>query len=78
VRRECLDRLLIIGRRQLEHVLRVYIHHYNHRRPHRALDLEPPDPSARSSLQAAPMPQALCVNRRDLLGDLVHDYELAA
>jgi hypothetical protein len=25
VRRECLDRLLIFGRRQLEHVLRVYI-----------------------------------------------------
>ena len=25
VRRECLDRLLIVGRRQLEHVLRVYV-----------------------------------------------------
>jgi putative transposase len=32
-RRECLDRLLIVGRRQLEHVLRVYIRHYNGRRP---------------------------------------------
>ena len=39
VRRECLDRLLIIGRRQLEHVLRVYVRHYNRRQPHRALDL---------------------------------------
>lgn len=29
VRRECLDRLLIVGRRQLEHVLRVYTRHYN-------------------------------------------------
>jgi hypothetical protein len=28
VRRECLDRLLIVGRRQLEHVLRVYVRHY--------------------------------------------------
>ena len=34
VRRECLDRLLIVGRRQLEHVLRVYIDHDNRRRPH--------------------------------------------
>jgi transposase InsO family protein len=42
VRRECLDRLLIVGRRQLEHVLRFYVGHYNHARPHRALDLEPP------------------------------------
>ena len=43
VRRECLDRLLIFGRRQLEHVLRVYIRHFNQQRPHRALDLQPPD-----------------------------------
>jgi putative transposase len=28
VRRECLDRLLIVSRRQLEHVLRVYTRHY--------------------------------------------------
>jgi putative transposase len=29
VRRECLDRLLIFSRRQLEHVLHVYTRHYN-------------------------------------------------
>jgi Integrase core domain len=45
VRRECLDRLLILGRRQLEYVLRIYVQHHNGRRPHRALDLEPPDPT---------------------------------
>ena len=28
IRRECVDRLLILGRRQLDHVLRVYIKHY--------------------------------------------------
>jgi putative transposase len=38
VRRECLDRLLIFNRRQLERVLRVYVRHYNDHRPHRALD----------------------------------------
>ena len=43
VRPECLDRLLIVGRRQLEHVLRVYVRHYNRGRPHRSLDLRPPD-----------------------------------
>jgi Integrase core domain len=41
VRRECLDRLLNFGRRQLAHVLRVYICHFNQQRPHRALDLQP-------------------------------------
>jgi len=34
---ECLDWLLIYSRRHLEHVLRVYIRHYNRQRPHRAL-----------------------------------------
>ena len=29
VRRECLDWPLISGRRQLEHVLRVFVDHYN-------------------------------------------------
>jgi transposase InsO family protein len=43
VRRECLDRLLIFSRRQLEHVLRVYTRHYNQHRPHRALALHPPE-----------------------------------
>jgi hypothetical protein len=33
VRTECLDWLLIIGRRHLEHVLRIYIQHYTRERP---------------------------------------------
>jgi transposase InsO family protein len=58
VRRECLDRLLIIGRRQLEHVLRAYVRHYNCGRPHCALDLQPPEPpnglaAAQLTLRAA-------------------------
>jgi putative transposase len=78
VRRECLDRLLIFGRRQLEHVLRVYVKHYNRRRPHRALDLKPPDTGPSSSVAGGLQPQALHVHRRDLLGGLIHEYELAA
>jgi putative transposase len=42
--RECLDRLLILNRRHLEHVLRVFVDHYNTRRPHRSLELIPPEP----------------------------------
>jgi transposase InsO family protein len=36
-RTECLDWLLILGRRQLDRILRVYVDHYNTERPHRAL-----------------------------------------
>ena len=77
VRRECLDRLLIVGRRHLEQVLRVYVDHYNRRRPHRALDLKPPDSSARALIPAESTPQPLQPSRRDLLGGLIHEYEIA-
>ena len=43
VRAECLDWLLILNRRHLERVLRVYVDHYNRERPHRALELRPPE-----------------------------------
>jgi transposase InsO family protein len=78
VRRECLDRLLIIGRRQLEHVLRVYVRHYNRRRPHRALDLKPPDPTARPVARSRSIPDDPRVTRRDRLGGLIHEYEIRA
>jgi putative transposase len=38
IRRECLDRILIVSRRQLETVLREYVAYYNTHRPHRALE----------------------------------------
>jgi len=83
VRRECLDRLLIVGRRQLDHVLGVYVRHYNRSRPHRALGLRSPDVTrtvtrTRSSGPAESNAQDLRVRRRDLLGGLIHEYELAA
>jgi transposase InsO family protein len=76
VRSECLDWLLIVNRRHLERVLRVFVDHYNSHRPHRSLNLEPPDPPARK-LRVVRAPTA-GVERRDCLGGLVHEYNLAA
>jgi transposase InsO family protein len=79
VRRECLDRLLVLGRRQLEHVLRIYVQHYNRRRPHRARDLEPPDPTpAIAAARGDPPAPLTTLRRRDLLGGRIHEYQLAA
>jgi putative transposase len=78
VRRECLDRLLILSRRQLEDVLRVYVRHYNERRPHRALDLRASDPPTTPSVRGRPAESAMATRRRDLLGGLIHEYEAAA
>ena len=36
VRSECLDWLLILNRRHLERVLRIFVDHYNGHRQHRA------------------------------------------
>jgi transposase InsO family protein len=76
VRRECLDRILIVNRRHLERVLRVYIRHYNGHRPHRSLHQRPP-------IQEAPPGSETLValdrlRRRDVLGGLIHEYEIAA
>jgi putative transposase len=72
LRGDCLDWILIFGRRHLEHVLRVYRCHYNEHRPHRALHLLPPNGRAPTPLNAVTH-----LRRRDLLGGLIHEYEAA-
>jgi hypothetical protein len=72
IRADCLDRILIVGRRHLEHVLRVYGRHYNEHTPHHAVNLLPPsgrDPTPQNALSR--------LQRRDLLGGLIHGYEAA-
>ena len=76
VRAECLDWLLIVGRGHLEQVLRTYVEHYNQHRPHRALGLESPDPPARLTILGED--DRSTVQRRDLLGGLLHEYRQAA
>jgi len=73
IRTECLDWFLILGRRHLELVLRVYTAHYNRARPHRGLALltpEPADTAASSTVEK--------IERRDRLGGLIHEYHRAA
>jgi len=76
VRRECLDRILIVNRRHLERVLRVYIRHYNEHRPHRSLHQRPPIREAPPDSETVVALDRL--RRRDVLGGLIHEYEIAA
>ena len=76
VHRECLDQLLIVGCQQLARVLRVYVEHYNQRRPHRSLGHTLPVASVVAEPRSGPVLGRL--RRRDLLGGLIHEYELAA
>ena len=71
-RRECLDHLLILGRRHLERTLREFAMHYNAYRPHRSLELAVPEWStAEASANGT-------VRRRDRLGGLIHEYHREA
>jgi len=53
LRADCLDRILILGRRHLEHVLHIYRRRYDEHGPHRALRLQPPDGRDPTPLNAA-------------------------
>jgi putative transposase len=75
IRAECLDWVLILGHRHLERVLGVYVEHYNRERPHRGLGLATPiDPWSRADMVCRRGP----VERRDLLGGLIHEYSREA
>ena len=74
IRRELLDRILIINQRHAAAVLRQYEHHYNDHRPHRTLGQAAP---------LRPLPhrrrtEIHNVQRRDRLGGLLHEYQQVA
>jgi transposase InsO family protein len=71
VRRECLEHLLVIGKRQAQRILREYVRHYNEERPHRGPALETPEPSAIRSRDGV-------VVRVARLGGLIHEYHRIA
>ena len=73
VRRELLDRILIINAAHLRKALSEYESHFNGHRPHRALNQASP-------LRALPDPigDDVRVIRRDRLGGLLHEYAQVA
>ena len=76
VRRECLDRMLILGRRHLERVLAEYIAHYNDHRPHRALGQQ--SPLTMDSPSPIDDPELAQLRRNDAIFGLIHEYRLVA
>lgn len=73
VRREVLDRILILNAAHLRKVLTEYEVHFNTHRPHRTLNQASP-------LTALPDPvdAEIKVTRRDRLGGLLHEYSQVA
>jgi transposase InsO family protein len=76
LRRELLDRMLIINEHHLRQVLTEYLTHYNASRPHRTLAQLPP-------AQAHVRPQQIDlaehrIRRKQVLGGLINEYHIAA
>ena len=76
LRRELLDRLLIVNEHHLRRVLTEYLRHYNTARPHRALgQLAPAQAGGRR-------PQINLaehrIRRRQVLDGLTYEYQIAA
>jgi putative transposase len=56
-------------------VLVAYVRHYNENRPHRALGQRPPLGGEQPLADVIDLDR---LRRRDLLGGLIHEYQLAA
>ena len=74
MRRELLDRMLILNRHHLEAVLAEYVAHFNGHRPHRALHQAAP----LTPLHQSTSPPDRRLRRRDRLGGLIHEYAQVA
>jgi putative transposase len=76
LRRELLDRILILGPGHLRRVLAEYAIHYNAHRPHQSLGQRSPDIDP-----AVPAPiidlASTQIRRRPVLGGLINEYEAA-
>ena len=76
LRREILDRVLIVNEHHLRRVLTEYLGHYNTARPHRSLgqlapaqaDTGPPEPVNLAEHR---------IRRQQVLGGLTHEYQIA-
>ena len=75
LRRELLDRTLILGERHLALVLREYVSHYNGHRPHQSRRQRPPDIAVQPVGDVADL---LSVRRKPVVAGLINEYHPAA
>ena len=82
IRRECLDWLIPLSESHLRSILKSWVGHYNHGRPHMALGPGVPDPPSGVARPPAQLSRHRIVERlvlrvKSILGGLHHEYSLA-
>jgi transposase InsO family protein len=75
LRRELLDRTLVLGERHLALVLREYLRHYNRHRPHQSRQQRPPDIEKQSVRDVADLRS---VGRKPVVAGVINEYHHAA
>jgi transposase InsO family protein len=75
LRRELLDRTLVLGERHLALVLREYVAHYNGHRPHQSRQQRPPDTETQPARDVADLRS---VRRKPVVTGLINEYHQAA
>ena len=75
LRRELLDRILILGERHPVRVLRDYLIHYGRHRPHQSWQQRPPDIEKQSVRDVAGLRS---VRRKPVVAGIINEYHHAA
>jgi transposase InsO family protein len=78
LRREALDRVLILGERHLRAVLAQYQVHYNMARPHQGIAQHVPDDEPDASRATMTDIDVQQIRRKPILGGLINEYTRAA
>ena len=78
LRREVLDRTLILGQAHLRAVLTEYQTHYNTARPHQGIEQQVPDGDRDMPRAALTDLDPGRIHRRRILGGLINEYTHAA
>ena len=78
LRRELLDRVLILGEAHLRAVLAEYHLHYNTARPHQGIAQRVPDDKSGAPRTTATDVDTQQIRRKPVLGGLINEYTHAA
>jgi transposase InsO family protein len=78
LRRELLDRILIINQAHLRTALTEYAPHYNSARPHQGINQHVPDDDPDHSTAKVIDLEAARIRRKPVLGGLTSEYQIAA
>ena len=78
LRRELLDRMLILGEAHLRAVLAEYQAHYNTARPHQGIAQRVPDAERDAPRRHRDRPRHERIRRKPVLNGLINEYTHAA